>query len=1022
MLGGSTAYADDRAPTVPGVIVVRWDDTASKRADVAVQVLEAKFGGIEWENVLPVRGANKRMSVLRQVQYVRYSSPHAPGFVAAKFAELAGVVYAEPLYLHAPTAMPQAVPDDPRYSQMSHLVQVSAPEAWDIVKGEEGEVIIGIVDSGTEWRHEDLQANAWLNVDEIDGNGLDDDNNGFIDDARGWSFARDNGDPSPLPGDQHGTVVAGVAAAVSDNGIGVAGMSWNARFLAVNAACSNGNRLICSGYPGIVYAASNGATVINASFSRDGGGSRFEQDVIDFAYEQGALVVAAASNDNDDNDVTARFPAGYDRVLSVGATNKNNDVRANFSNYGRTVDVFAPGASLNSTTINGAYNDFANGTSFSAPMVSGLVALIQTQHPDWSVDRVREQVRVTADPIDSSNPSFVGRLGQGRINALRALTESGSPAIRPIGATFEEVSGDGDEGIEDGETYRVTVRLTNYLADANSVTVRLTAADNVLTVLNTTATLGGLASGDTATVAFSFRVDDAPDDFDARFITDITSGSYTDTELFAVTINPADFEPLDTGAIRTAILANGNFGWGHFAGSSPGEGFVVNGSNLLFEGGLMVGIGPSRVSNNIRTGTDAVADADFEAGAGQQIIVSEPGGTTFQEGSVIIEDNLAENPIGIEVEHIIFADTSTVNRDFVILRYTITNETTAPVSNIHAGVFADWDLSSDAADDASYDATRQMGMAQDEITTPTTVVGMRLLTDAAPPAFEAVSNPGMIYDDFTDAEKWQVLSGGIGTQTQTGIDLSLLIGAGPFSLDPGCSVDMAVAVVGGDQVEGVKAASDQAQRLWDEQIEVLQTNTAPRFTTAVPDTSIMPGVRIAIPLQATDVDDCDALTFSLESGPVDASVDPQTGLFTYDPETASNLGSFPVEVAVTDGRRRATLAFTINVLVNASAEDERPVAEFVLDAPFPNPASEAVTLNFAVPVVTTLDLRVFDVLGRTVRVLAQGAVAPGRHTLTWAGRDAEGATVANGLYVVRLVATAADGRQQVREQTVVWAR
>ncbi|MEM1094174.1 MAG: S8 family serine peptidase, partial [Bacteroidota bacterium] len=497
-------FADDRVPTVPGVIVVRWDEGASKQADQAAIALAAKFGGQAWEDVFPSGDAGKRD--LAAVQYFRYSSPFVPSVVAAQFAELASVVYAEPLYIHTPSAVPQADPDDPRYAQMSHLRQVSAPEAWDIVRGEQGNAIIGIVDSGTEWRHEDLRANAWLNPGEIAGNGIDDDNNGFVDDTRGWSFARDNGDPSPLPGDQHGTVVAGVAAAVSDNGVGVAGMSWNARFLAVNAACSNGNRLICSGYPGIVYAASNGATVINASFSRDGGASRFEQDVIDFAYAQGALVVAAASNDNDDNDVTSRFPAGYDRVLSVGATNKANDGRASFSNYGRTVDVFAPGVTLNSTTINGAYNDFANGTSFSAPMVAGLAALIQTQNPAWSVDRVREQIRVTADPIEGSNPSsFAGRLGQGRINALRALTESGSPAIRPIGVAFEEVSGDGDEGIEDGETYRVTVRLTNYLASANNVTVRLSAADNVLTILNTTATLGSLASGDTASVGFSFR-------------------------------------------------------------------------------------------------------------------------------------------------------------------------------------------------------------------------------------------------------------------------------------------------------------------------------------------------------------------------------------------------------------------------------------------------------------------------------------------------------------------------------------
>ena len=236
------------------------------------------------------------------------------------------VRYAEPVYKREFIGFKSEImdehrvdPDDAQYITQTHLPFMKLDQAWDVMKGQDGSAIIGIVDGGTDWRHEDLQANIWVNPNEVDGDGIDNDGNGHVDDIHGWNFTDDKPDPTGPANSlshDHGTAVAGTAAAVTNNGTGIAGAGWNARFMAVNTSCSDQDGA-CFYLQGTLYAALNGADVITASY----GGPNYlgtDEMVYMSATAEGALVVGAAGNRKIDVDYVPEYPAHYATVMSVG--------------------------------------------------------------------------------------------------------------------------------------------------------------------------------------------------------------------------------------------------------------------------------------------------------------------------------------------------------------------------------------------------------------------------------------------------------------------------------------------------------------------------------------------------------------------------------------------------------------------------------------------------------------------------------------------------------------------------------
>ncbi len=556
-LHAPAALAQEEATYKAGVVVVQFApgvSIANKAARAGLQDFDRRTAGygvhlIErvypfLDHVEPTPKTRRNLLALRRMYYVRYTADILPKEVAADIVSAPGVVYAEPVLINRTQAgRGQRVdPNDPRFGDQPELRLLQLPEAWDVVRGEEGapRVVIAVVDGGGEWRHEDLRANVWTNPGEIAGNGIDDDDNGFIDDVHGVNFANQderNNDPTGLPetpGDAlHGTASAGSASAVTDNGTGVAGAAWNAEIMHINTGCgraeSDGG--ICYGYEGILYAAANGADIINASWSGLAGTDdqiTFPDQTLDLATDMGALVVAAANNDNRNNDLFRYYPARNPRVLSVGATEKATRRRAGFSNYGKLVNVFAPGVDILTTGSDNGYV-FIDGTSFSSPLTAGVAALVKTRFPEMTPDALREHIRLTSDNMDAENPGYAGQLGHGFVNALAAVQAPSAPAVRL--KRWSWADRDGNRQIAAGDVVTITATVVNYLSDARQLTVGLVGAESYPFIDMTVeeADVGYLASGDSVEVQLEFRVAaDAPANQRVRFYTHIRDGAHED--------------------------------------------------------------------------------------------------------------------------------------------------------------------------------------------------------------------------------------------------------------------------------------------------------------------------------------------------------------------------------------------------------------------------------------------------------------------------------------------------------------
>ena len=255
------------------------------------------------------------------------------------------------------------VPNDPKWGKLWGLQKIGAANAWDVTTGA-ADVVIGVIDTGVDYTHEDLRGNIWINVNEIPGNGIDDDRNGFIDDVYGYDFAADNNgnnDSDPMDNDNHGTHVSGIIAAVGNNGMGVTGVNWTARIMALKAARPDGFIYDSDSTEAIEYAITMKSkyhvniVALNASFGGDKS-DRVLEDAIKAAASENIIFVAAAGNGGDDavgddNDKTPQYPAGYDspNIVSVAASDPEDHL-AGFSNFGvNTVDLAAPGVSILST-------------------------------------------------------------------------------------------------------------------------------------------------------------------------------------------------------------------------------------------------------------------------------------------------------------------------------------------------------------------------------------------------------------------------------------------------------------------------------------------------------------------------------------------------------------------------------------------------------------------------------------------------------------------------------------------------
>jgi subtilisin family serine protease len=344
------------------------------------------------------------------------------------------VSYVEPDFVIAPAA----IPNDPSFGSLWGLnnsgqsggvvdADIDAPEAWDTTTGSRS-VVIAVIDTGVDYTHRDLAANAWRNPGEIAGDGLDNDGNGFADDVFGWDFA--NRDANPMDDNGHGTHVAGTIGAVGGNGTGVVGVNWQVSIMALKFLSGTGSGSTSGAIGAINYATRMrrdfGVNVVATNNSWGGGGfSASLRDAIEAGGRAGILFVAAAGNDGTDNDGTPHYPSNYgdDAVISVAATDRSNRL-ASFSNFGATsVDVAAPGASITSTLPGNRYGSYS-GTSMATPHVAGIVGLMAAANPAATAAEIRTAILSTTTPV----AALAGRMTTGGlVNAAAAVT-----AILPV--------------------------------------------------------------------------------------------------------------------------------------------------------------------------------------------------------------------------------------------------------------------------------------------------------------------------------------------------------------------------------------------------------------------------------------------------------------------------------------------------------------------------------------------------------------------------------------------------------------
>jgi subtilisin family serine protease len=312
-----------------------------------------------------------------------------------------GVRYAEP---DASFRAAEVFSNDPSLASEWGLnnandIDIDAPQAWDVTTGNP-ETIVAVLDTGIDAAHPDLASNLWVNPREVPGNGSDDDGNGLIDDVHGWNYLTDTADLGDDNG--HGSHVAGTIAAAGDNGLGVVGVAWGARIMPLKILNSFGDGTTYAVVAAIHYAVDNGARIINASW----GGASFSQavaDAIQFAGARGVVFVTAAGNEAVNNSVVKSYPASYrfSNVISVAAIDSGGAL-AGFSNYGRqAVDLAAPGVGILSTVPGGGYATFS-GTSMATPHVSGVVALLVAQHPEYSAAQLVQRVLGTTKPLSGA--------------------------------------------------------------------------------------------------------------------------------------------------------------------------------------------------------------------------------------------------------------------------------------------------------------------------------------------------------------------------------------------------------------------------------------------------------------------------------------------------------------------------------------------------------------------------------------------------------------------------------------------
>ena len=747
---------------------------------------------------------------------VQYGGPIHPYQAVAALLKDPRVEFAEPYYV----GEQHALPNDPLVSQQGALNVMQMSQAWDIERGS-GEIVIGISDNGVDQLHEDIRNSLAVNPLEVPNNGVDDDGNGYIDDYNGYNFAAASDGTLPgntynEGGDGHGTKVAGIACASTNNGMGIAGIGYNCRMFPMKTALANVGGIIY-GYQSLIYAGLRGFDVVNCSWGLAKPWSPVDQSVIDYCLANDVVIVASAGNHGDAGSDEAwtllNFPASYDGVMGVGETTTNDDVTT-ASGLGRNAMVMAPGNRALTTAVGGGYTSSGvTGTSFAAPMGAGLAGLVRSKFPQLTARQVITHIRLATDDIDGKNPAEANVL-PGRLNGLKAL--STSPLSR-AGFRIAEIvrrspNGEIVERFGAGDTLDITYTLINDLGPSGDVTFSLDVAMsngwNVITP-TTNITHGVVPTGTKITVGpFRVRllsVNQKP----IQLRVNIFEGSNEDALLDHM-LAPSLMSTMQNERLAYSIGDDGTFGFSNSTAYRQGIGFTwTNKEWLLSPSGLIFSEGNSRAlhafDNNLNT-SDFKVDKSF----------TEPQ----REKGILTDQGIGSREIGVRVG--LRCTFPAPDAQATVIEVDIENRSSVNLSDVAAGLFLDWDIGyagqnnrTRLAPEALPVSFRETGEAQlfERDGIDATVICAALTSEIEFQAQSAGMLLWQIVDDsdgLTDADIVTLLSSGASIQTTETGDVCGVIGMKfPGSLAPGGRRKFMIVITVGATSEEAAALMQQ---------------------------------------------------------------------------------------------------------------------------------------------------------------------------------------------------------------------
>ena len=724
-------------------------------------------------------------------------------------------------------------PNDPQNGSQYYLSLIKAYEAWDITKGSES-IVIGIVDSGGDLDHPDLASQLFINTgDPLDG--IDNDNDGYIDNNKGWDFSGTDTLLISQPGfvgdnnasiikggnHSHGTWAAGCASAASDNATGISGVGFKTKLLFTKHYADNQpstDRNYSSNlYQGILYAATHGAKIINCSWGGNNASAVYQDVIAYVTLDLGCLVVASAGNDG---TTDLLYPASYDYVLSVAGSD-SNDKAATFSNYGKTVDITAPGVNTFTTGFNDIYQS-ETGTSFSAPIVSGAAALVWAAFPTYTPLQVGEQLRISADPIVYTNSAakYKDKLGRGRLDIKNALTIE-SPSVR---ASIPLLVKDDGNPPDPGQTANLYLDFTNYLkSTSGGLEITISTTSTFLTITKNTIRPGIIAENTTVRNTLDPFIislkSTTPLNTQLEVLLTYTDGTYSDTQTISFVI--PSYIDINENNITTTLTSNGRMGYEDPQNGANGSGFVYSDEDLLYEMGLIMGTSSTDLFNSVRS-INNTFDQDFTTAS--KITKSTPGERSYSEVTGTFRNKATVGTETLLVSYRSLVWKNQPYNNFIILEYNVKNTTANPINNFYFGIFADWDISLEGGGDrAGWEDELNLGYIFPAQASNLPQAGIQELSGK--PQYYAIdndheipNNPFGIYDGYTDGEKFTSISSGLGKteagDPTDGNDVSQVVSSGPYTINAGEEIIISFALHGADTYAELITSAKYADSLY----------------------------------------------------------------------------------------------------------------------------------------------------------------------------------------------------------------